>query len=78
MFENYPDIVSVEQVMEMLHLGKSTVYGLIRNGNIPTTRLRRKYLISKICIIDFLTHDNYTSSQLISSELRLKTKGEDE
>lgn len=71
MFEKYPDVVSVEQVMEMLHLGKSTVYGLIRNGNIPTTRLRRKYLISKICIIDFLKSKQYNSTQIIDSKPRL-------
>ena len=35
MFDNYPDIVAIEDVMDMLHVGKSTAYSLLRSNSIP-------------------------------------------
>lgn len=54
MFYKYYDIVSVEDVMEMLHLGRVTVYNLLKSGRIHTLRVGKKYVISKKSVIDFL------------------------
>ncbi|WP_295197432.1 helix-turn-helix domain-containing protein [Ruminococcus sp.] len=54
MFSKYDDIVSVEDVMEMLHLGRVTVYNLLKSGRIHTLRVGKKYVISKKSVIDFL------------------------
>ncbi len=54
MFSEYDDIVSVEDVMEMLHLGRVTVYNLLKSGRIHTLRVGKKYVIPKKSIIDFL------------------------
>nr|WP_176789754.1 helix-turn-helix domain-containing protein [Ruminococcus bromii] len=54
MFYKYDDIVSVEDVMEMLHLGRVTVYNLLKSGRIHTLRVGKKYVISKKSVIDFL------------------------
>ena len=54
MFSEYDDIVSVEDVMEMLHLGRVTVYNLLKSGRIHTLRVRKKYVIPKKSVIDFL------------------------
>ena len=35
MFTKYSDVVSVEEVMEMLHLGRVTVYELLKSGKMP-------------------------------------------
>ena len=54
MFENYPDVVSVEQVAEMLHLSDSFVYRLLRAGKIKAKRIGKRYIIAKISIINFI------------------------
>ena len=45
MFEEYGDIVSVDDVMKMLHIGRSAVYSLLQNGVIRTVKVGRKYII---------------------------------
>lgn len=54
MFSKYDDIVSVEDVMEILHLGRVTVYNLLKLGRIHTLRVGKKYVIPKKSVIDFL------------------------
>ena len=54
MFSEYDDIVSVEDVMEMLHLGRVTVYNLLKSGRIHTLRVGKKYVIPKKSVINFL------------------------
>ena len=47
MFTQYDDVVSVEEVMDMLHLGRVTVYGLLKSGKIKALKFGRKYIIPK-------------------------------
>ena len=54
LFLEYGDIVSVEDVMRMLHIGKSAVYTLLQTKAIKTVRVGRKYIIPKNSIIKFL------------------------
>ena len=53
-FENYDDIVSVEEVMEMLRLGRVTIYNLLKKGEIKSLKVGWKYIIPKQCVIDFV------------------------
>ena len=34
LFSDYPDVVSVEQVTEMLHIGQVLAYKLLKDGTI--------------------------------------------
>lgn len=54
MFSKYNDVVTVEDVMEMLHLGRVTVYSPLKSGRIHTLRVGKKYVIPKKSVIDFL------------------------
>ena len=54
MFTDYNDVVTVEEVMEMLHLGRVTVYNLLKTDRIHTLRVGKKYVIPKKSVIDFL------------------------
>lgn len=54
MFENYPDIVSVKQMQEMLQIGKNTAYNLINSGQIKVVKIGRVFKIPKKNIIQFL------------------------
>ena len=53
-FSNYPDVVSVQDVQTMLHIGRNAAYGLLKSGAIATIRVGKKYIIPKASVIDFL------------------------
>lgn len=54
MFEEYPDIVSVKDLTNMLHIGKNTAYSLIHNGKIKSIRIGKVHKIPKINIINYI------------------------
>lgn len=55
MFQEYPDIVTVDDLQKMLRIGRNTAYGLIKDGAIKTVRVSpRKVIIPKKSVIDFV------------------------
>lgn len=54
MFEKYDDIVNIENLMEMLHIGKSTAYKLLKTNKINHLRVGKKYIIPKTSVLSFL------------------------
>ena len=55
LFSEYPDVVTAEEVMVMLRLGKTTVYQLLREGSIKSLRYGSRYIVPKKCVIDYLS-----------------------
>lgn len=47
MFDTYPDILSVEQLCEVLNIGKNTAYKLLQNKDIKSVRIGKIYKIPK-------------------------------
>ena len=56
MFTDYPDVVNVEQLCEMLG-GTSTksVYRLLKSGAIQSYWIGKRYRIPKVFVIEYLT-----------------------
>ena len=54
LFKEYPDVVSINDLMIMLDIGKRTAYKLLRDGNIKSVKAGRQYKIPKQSIIDYL------------------------
>lgn len=54
MFAEYDDIVSIEDVMKMLHIGRSNVYKLLREKEIKHIRIGVKYIIPKKSIVEYI------------------------
>lgn len=55
MFTQYPDVVNISQLCEMLGgISEKTAYGLIREGKIGAFLIGRAYRIPKANVIDFL------------------------
>ena len=50
----YTDILTVGDVMEILDVGKSTLYDLLRRGDIECFRIGNRYKICKQSLIDYL------------------------
>ena len=56
MFPEYPDVVNVEQLSEMLGgISTKTVYRLLKNGEIQSKYIGKRYLIPKLYVIDYIT-----------------------
>ncbi len=54
MFSEYPDVVSVEQLKKMLHIGNNVAYDLLKSGAIKTIRIGRRYIIPKENVITYI------------------------
>lgn len=54
MFEDYPDVVRPNELKEMLHIGRTKVYQLIKTGSLPCRRIGGNYFIRKIDVINFM------------------------
>ena len=55
LFGEYPDVVNVKQMCEMLGgIGEKTGYRLLHSGEIKYFTIGRNYRIPKIHIIDYL------------------------
>ena len=53
-FDNYPDVVTPEDIQKMLRIGRNSVYYLLKQGKIKSLRVGKKYLIPKTSVINFL------------------------
>lgn len=58
MFSNYKDVVTVEQLAEMLDIGLTLAYRLVRQKTIKSIKVGREYKIPKQFIINYLTEKN--------------------
>lgn len=56
MFDEYKDVLSVNEVCTALKIGKNTLYRLLKMGEIKSKKIGKKYLIPKICIIDYINN----------------------
>lgn len=55
MFTSYPDLVDMNQLREMLKIGSTLTYKLLKDNTIKSMKIGRQYKIPKINIIDYLT-----------------------
>ncbi len=53
MFSQYDDIMSTEDAMEALNIGRSKLYELLRSGQIKSLKLKG-YRIPKTAVKDFV------------------------
>lgn len=55
LFKDYPDVVRVYQLKEMLpKTGKNKIYKLLKDKKIHSKRIGRDYYIPKVSIINYL------------------------
>lgn len=54
MFENYDEILTIEQVMGMLCIGKNTAYKLLKSGELKGFLLSNKWRIPRLALEKFI------------------------
>ena len=52
-YEN-TEIITVEELMEFLQIGKSTAYQLLDSGEIKASRIGRKWKIPKNAVYEYI------------------------
>lgn len=57
--EDLPLIMSVEDLMDVLHIGRNTAYDLVRCGQIRSIRVGRQIRIPREAVIAFLKGDTF-------------------
>ena len=50
----FPDVLNVDQLCKLLHVGRNTAYNLLRSQVIPSVRVGKQYRIPKDKVIQFL------------------------
>lgn len=53
-FNDYPEVISIDTLQEILHIGRNAAYSLLKEGKIKTIKVGKKYIIPKKSIIEFL------------------------
>lgn len=54
MFKDYPDVIRPNELSQMLHIGRTKTYQLIKSGALPSRRIGGNYFIRKTDVIDFM------------------------
>lgn len=54
MFDEYNDMLSVDDLMEILGIGKNAAYELLRSGELKCFRLKRSWKIPKESVIEYV------------------------
>ena len=57
MFPDYPDIVTVKQLQEMLGVSRALAYKLISDGEIQAVKIGTSLKIPKVSVINFVTEE---------------------
>ena len=57
MFPNYPDIVTVAQLQEMLGVSRHLAYDLISDGYISGVKIGNAYKIPKVNVINYVMEE---------------------
>ena len=53
-FEEYPDVLDLKQVCEILRVSSKTGYSLIQGNEIKSLKIGRSYRIPKIFLLSYL------------------------
>lgn len=54
MFDQYNDLVSVEDLCDMLSIGKNSAYSLLASGEIKCFRYRRVWKIPRDAVTEYI------------------------
>lgn len=80
MFDNYKDVVTVSQLMEMLNIGRNKAYNLLNSGKIKAKKDDTGYwIIVKQSVIDYVSQpkiDSNSPSANITPILQLCPTGD--
>lgn len=51
---DYPDVMDINDLMQMLNIGKNLAYRIVSDGTIKAKKVGRQYIIAKSVVMNFL------------------------
>ena len=60
MLKEYPDVLTVEQVAQILNVGINTAYRLVNSREIGCRKIGKSIRVPKVCVVDYLVSSRYT------------------
>jgi excisionase family DNA binding protein len=54
MFQEYEDMVTIDDICSMLNIGKNAAYRLLKEGQLHAFKIGRIWKISKLSVIDYV------------------------
>lgn len=63
MLNHYPDVLTVNQVAEILGIGRNAAYQLVRSHEIGSKRIGKSIRVPKLCLVDYLTSARYQANK---------------
>lgn len=54
LFNAYPDVVSIDEIQQMLRIGKNAVYDLLKSKQLKSIKVGKRYIVPRKYVIDFL------------------------
>ena len=60
MLEKYNDVLTINDIMDILQIGRNSAYKLINSGEIKSLRVGRNIRIPKVFLLDYLSGKYYT------------------
>ena len=55
MLDNYPDVLSFRQVMEITHVGRNLLLRLLNSGEIPAFKMGKLWKVYKQDLIQYMS-----------------------
>ena len=59
MFDEYPEIMTVPQVGEVLRIGRNSAYMLVNKNLLGNIRIGKTIRVPKICLIEYIKSARY-------------------
>ena len=53
-FKDYPDVLDVKQVSQLLSVSTKTVYRLLRTGNMDCLKVGREFRVPKVSVMRYV------------------------
>ena len=54
MYDQYNDVVTIDELAEMLGIGRNNAYLLLRNNDIKSFKNGRSWKVPKLAVIDYV------------------------
>lgn len=72
--KNYPDILTIDEMCQMLGISTKTGYRFLRNGTIKAFKIGRSYRIPKIHVLTYLQMGIKPGIQPVATSLQTKMR----
>lgn len=56
----YPDVLTIQDLMQILRIGKNMAYQLVKENIIPSHKIGRRYIIPKSGVYTYLKSAQYS------------------